>query len=179
MNRYAADLRLLTRSNPSFSAGYPELRRLKVSLHCWELPSIPSNDLHPATAQMLTTMLHEIWPYLETRIEVDFDNASQDTVYSARGISQLVNPDNLTWNMKAQPRGAKIECDIRGGSDRSRHVYQHIVANVVEAVMRRVMGRFILADAQNRLAQKERAYRTYNIVDEPEDTDAQGFTIRT
>ena len=128
------------------------LHGLKLSVHSWELPSWPRPVLWSATSGALKLAIGSVYP--DARVEIAFDAVAEGPV---------LNP--MTGDLSY--RGAKLECDIRGGSEHERHVYQHIVANVTEGLFRRTLQLFIERDALNRFRQHQRGYKTYDLNEEP------------
>jgi hypothetical protein len=129
------------------------LHGIKLTLHSWELPSWPREHLRQSTAGALRVALLHFYP--ELRIcEIAFNAAPDETV-----LEQHTG--------KPSPKGAKLELDIRGGTEHERHMGQHLVANTVEGIMRRTLQIFIEQDAVNRFHQMRAGYKRYSDVDEP------------
>ena len=87
-------------------------------------------------------------------IEIAFNAGPDETV-----VEQHTGKDS--------PKGAKLELDIRGGTEHERHMNQHLVANTVEGIMRRTLQLFIEHDAVSRFHQMQAGYKRYSDVDEP------------
>lgn len=141
--------------------GQCTLRALRLSVHSWELPSWPASVLRPATSGALKLVIAAVYP--ECRVEVDFDSVPD---------SPVLNP----YTGRPSWKGAKVEFDVTGGTFEERHLYQHIVANVLEGLMRRTLQLFIERDAINRFQQRESGYKHYEREDEP---DILSFPILT
>lgn len=132
--------------------GVLTVRRIKLTLHSWELPSWPREHLRSATAGALRMAFGEIYP--EAMVEILYNAGPDETV---------LDPSTA----RPTARGAKLELDIRGGTEHERHMAQHAVANTLEGAMRRTLQMFIEHDAVSRFRQMQAAYKQYSDVDEP------------
>ena len=128
------------------------VRGIKLTIHSWELPSWTKEHLRAATAGALRMAFSEYFP--EARVEI---------AYNADGDEPVLDP--LTGKRTA--KGAKVEFDVRGGTEIERHMLQHVAANTLEGVMRRVLQMFIEHDAVNRFRQMHAEYKRRDEIDEP------------
>lgn len=92
--------------------------------------------------------------YPEARVEI---------AYNAGPDEEIVEQHTGRESSK----GAKLELDIRGGTEHERHMNQHLVANTVEGIMRKTLQIFIEHDAVNRFHQMKAGYKHYSREDEP------------
>jgi len=129
-----------------------KLYAVKLTLHSWELPSWPLEHLRASTAGALRMAIGHFYP--EARVEIAY-NAGPD----GRVLEQHTGRESS--------KGAKLELDIRGGTEHERHMNQHLIANTIEGIMRRTLQIFIEHDAVNRFHQMQAGYKTYSDVDEP------------
>jgi hypothetical protein len=125
---------------------------IKLTLHSWELPSWPREHLRSATAGALRAALAYYYP--EARAEIAFNAGPDETV-----LEQHTGRETA--------KGAKLELDIRGGTEHERHMNQHLAANTVEGIMRKTLQIFIEHDAVSRFRQMQAGYKTFSDVDEP------------
>lgn len=129
------------------------VRRVRLTLHSWQLPSWPQEHLRRATAGALRYAIGTLYP--DTMVEIAYNAGPKEPVLDP----QTGRPSS---------KGAELEFDIRGGTYDERHRAQHVHATLLEGIMRQVLQMFIEHDARNRFQQAKAGYRRYNDTDEPE-----------